>query len=86
MYDLKINPNWTFKDIVNEIKALKLEYEGVLTSFYYFDLHEVVVFKRKTRNAIYSLNFPEWKKDKLWNYMNGFEFFSSLRGIAEREK
>lgn len=85
MYDLKINPDWTFKDIVNNLETLKLQYEGVLASFYYFDLHEVVDFKRKIRNAIYELNFQEWKKDKIWNYMNGFEFLYVLKGIVQRE-
>lgn len=86
MYDLKINPNWTFKDIVNEIKALKLEYEGVLASFSCYEIKDKIKFKRNLRNSFYALGFDEWKKDKLWNYMNGFEFFYVLKRIAEREK
>ncbi len=84
MKDLNINPNWAFKEVVANLKALRDQYEGTLRFFSYLDLHEKVEFKRRTRNAFYSLNFEEWKKDRLWDYMNHYEFYYVLQGIAKR--
>lgn len=86
MYNLEINPNWNFKEVVEHLKALKCEYEDILRFFHYYDLHEQVEFKRRTRDAFYALNLEEWEKDKIWDYMNGFEFHCVLRGIASRRK
>lgn len=84
MKELYINPDWTFKEVVDNLKALRLKYERVLASFYYFDLRMVVEFKRNTRNKFYELKLQEWEKDKIWNYMNGFEYLSVLKGIVGR--
>ena len=83
---LQINPQWSFKEVVENLWTLRDTYESLLASFSYFDLHEKVVFMRKTRNAFYSLNFDDWKKDKIWNYMNHFEYYTTLRDMANRMK
>lgn len=86
MKELNINQNWTFKEVVDNLESLKTDYEGILATFSYFDLHEEVKFRKKTRNKVYSLNLQNWEKDKIWNYMNGFEFLYVLKGIVERRK
>lgn len=85
MKEIVINPQWTFGEIVNNIKEIRDEYYAVLSSLSYFDLHTEVEFKRRTRNAFYSLHIPEWQIDKLWNYMNHYEFYYVLKGIANRQ-
>ena len=82
---LDIDPSWNFNGAVKNIRALRDTYEHFLTLFSYLDLHEEVEFKRRTRNAFYALNLPEWQIDKLWNYMNHFEFYYVLKGIANRQ-
>lgn len=84
-FNLDIDPNWTFSQAVSHLRALRDTYEQFLTLFSYFDLHEEVEFKRRTRNAFYSLNIPEWQIDKIWNYMNHYEFLYVLKGIANRQ-
>ena len=81
---LDINPNWTFDEIVYNIKALRTSYERFLTLFNYFHLKEKAEFIRQTRNNFYSLNMEEWKREKLWNYMNGDELLTTLEEIAKR--
>ena len=83
-FNLDINPEWTFSEVVEHIKALRDNYEQFLALFSYFDLHEEVEFKRRTRDAFYRLNLLEWQKDKLWNYMNHYEYLYVLKGIANR--
>ena len=85
LFNLDINPNWTFSEVVDNLKTLRDKYEDFLRFFNYFDLHSEVEFKRRTRNAFYSLNIPEWQIDKLWNYMNHFEFYYVLKSIANRQ-
>lgn len=86
MNELNIDTNWNFEQAVNNLKALREQYEGILSSFLYFQLHEKVEFKRRTRDAFYSLNCQEWQMNKLWEYMNGNEYLYVLKGIVKRQK
>ena len=78
---ISINKNWNYREIVNNLKEIKDEYWKKLAFFSYFDLHEKVVYMRNMRNSIYALNFEEWKKDKIWDYMNGYEFLYVLKRL-----
>ena len=68
--NLYIDPNWNYKQILSNLKTLRHDYEGVLASFSYFQLHDKVLFTYEIKTAIYSLNFETWRKDRIWEYMN----------------
>ena len=70
MENFYISPDWTFKDIMQYIEALKTQFLGVLASFSCFDIREEVKFIAECKFKIYSLQFEVWKKDKLWEYIN----------------
>ena len=76
--ELKVNQNWTFEEVVNNIRALRKSYEDILCSFSYFQLRDKVKFKMQFRNEIYSLNLEEWQKNKIWDFLNHNEFYTSL--------
>ena len=78
---MEINQNWNFKEIVGVLKSLKEQYWEKVRSFSYFDLHEKVVFMRNFRDEIYKLDFEEWKKDKIWDYINNYEFLYVLKRL-----
>ena len=78
---MEINQDWNFKEIVSVLKRLKEQYWKKVRSFSYFDLHEKVVYMRKFRNDIYKLDFEEWKKDKIWDYINNYEFLYVLKRL-----
>lgn len=86
MKNLYINQNWTFEEAVNNLKTLKIEYEGILASFSYFQLHDKVEFLRKTKESFYSLKLKEWEINKLWEYMNGYEFLYVLKQMVIERK
>ncbi len=86
MKEIYVNPNWTFKETVEHLKTLKTQYEEILASFSCFELRKEVNFKVHTKRQFYSLKFEEWKRDKLWNYMNGYEFLYVIKNIADRCK
>lgn len=78
---MEINQDWNFKEIVSVLKSLKEQYWEKVRSFSYFDLHEKVVYMRNFRDEIYKLDFEEWKKDKIWDYINNYEFLYVLKRL-----
>lgn len=81
---LQVNSNWTFKEIIIKVKALKQNYDDVLASFSYFNLHKKIEIMKKFRDSIYALNFEEWKKDRLWDYLNDYLSYEELILIARK--
>lgn len=83
-----INPNWTFRELVRNVKSLKQQYVFCLDFFSFDYTYEELKYKnsiiRETKQKIYALNMEEWRKDKVWEYMNGYEFYSTLRYLVER--
>lgn len=57
--------NITFKQFIESAKVLKDNFECLLTPF----------FRPKAircwKTMVYSLDMVEWKRDKIWNYLNG---------------
>lgn len=60
-----INPEWNFKEVVENIEVIKSKTWDIIASFSSFEIKKQVKFKRQLRNSIYSLNFEEWKKDRV---------------------
>lgn len=65
--------NWTFDFIVANREVIKSIYKDFVTSFSYFSQHDKVVFMRQVKTQVYSLKFEEWKKDKIWKFINGLD-------------
>lgn len=65
-----INPSWNYKEIVANIKTLRLQYQEALTSFNY--IQDENNFIRETRNNLYILHIEEFQKDRIWEYINGY--------------
>jgi len=78
---LYINPNWNYKQILSNLKTLRHDFEDALASFSSFELHEKVLFVYEIKNAIYSLNFEYWKKDRIWEYLNNDLSFAILQNF-----
>ena len=86
MENLVVNKNWTFEETVKNIEALKSQYCDILASFSCYEIKDKVNFMRNSRNSFYSMNLKTWEIDKLWEYMNDFEFLYVLKDIAKRRK
>lgn len=81
-----VNPNWTYRESVEHIQALKDEYQRILSSFSVWQKREWAEFIASTRKQFYKLNLMEWQKDNLWNCMNGNFPYSYLVRSASRYK
>lgn len=60
-----INPDWTFKEVVENIEVIKSQTEDIIASFSSFEIKKQVKFKQQLRNKIYLFNFETWKKDRI---------------------
>lgn len=79
-----VNIDTKFDDVVLNIKTLKENYNRSLASFRYFEKKQLIEYKKSIRNNVYSLQFEEWKKDKIWDFLNGFEEFETLENLIKR--
>jgi len=86
MKELFIDPSWTYRQAVKNIKPLKDEYQGILSSFSLWQTKEWAYFIRSTRDSFYKLNLLEWQIDNLWKYMNGFMPYYVLKRSSLRYK
>ena len=68
--NLHIDPSWSFKQIVINFTKIKAEFDGKLSAFSYFKLHDKVLFLKDVKNLIYSLPLQTWQKNKIWDCLN----------------
>lgn len=60
-----IDPNSTFKEIVDNIEVIKSHVMDTIASFSSFDVKKQLQFQRELRNQIYALNFELWKRERI---------------------
>ena len=53
------------KEFLQNCEAIKSQYEEFLSPLFNFEKI------RQWKNVVYSLDIPEWKQDKVWEYLNG---------------
>ena len=60
-----INPDSTFREIVDNIEVIKSHIRETIASFSSFDIKKQLQFQREIRNQIYALNFELWKRERI---------------------
>jgi len=85
-YDIYVDPTWTYRQAVSNLKALRLQYREALASFSLWETKEWASFIRTTRDKFYTLNLLEWQIDNLWKYMNGYIPLISVQRSSLRYK
>lgn len=65
---MNINPSWKYNEVVDNLRALKNQYQEILTSFLY--VRDKIKFIRDIKDQLYALKFDENKIDHIWEYMN----------------
>ena len=63
--EIYIDPNSTFKEIVDNIETIKSYVRGTIVSFSSFEIKKQLQFQRELRNQIYALNFELWKRERI---------------------
>ena len=68
----ELSANWKFKDIQDNIEAIKTQYEDILSSFSYVQLKERGIMLHKIRRQVFDYgNIQYWQRERLWEVMNG---------------
>jgi len=80
-----INASWDFREAVNNIKAIKDKYTSLLSSFSIYECKQKGIMIHEVRKEIYELQFEEWKKDKLWEFMNGDIPYILLKSLIRQK-
>lgn len=76
---MDVYENMTYKESVLLVDLIKQDYEALTLFFDTSDNRkELLRQKYSIKKQIYSLNFEEWKKDKLWEYINDDVEYSQL--------
>ena len=78
-----INPEWTFKEVVENIEVVKSQTEGIIASFSSFEIKKQLKFKKHLRNKIYSLKFEEWKKDRIIECIYGYFEINKIKQMIK---
>lgn len=73
------NDSYTFEDIINNLREIKDDYDKILSSFLWYEIKERNNFIKEIKDKIYLLKTFEWKKNLIWNYMNGYEYYYVLK-------
>lgn len=66
----------TFKEVIENIEALKDKYDLAFMSLFNYELIH------KWKEFIYSFNLKEWQKDRVWECLNDDITINELRYIA----
>lgn len=68
---VRLDENWTFKDIKNNIEALKNQYVGLLASFSYFEKKQRnMIIQRSKANIMNFRKIQIWQRERLWEVLN----------------
>lgn len=60
-----IDPDSTFREIVDNIEAIKSHVRDTIASFSSFDIKKQLQFQKELRNQIYALKFELWKRERI---------------------
>ena len=78
-----INPEWTFKEFVENIEVVKSQTEGIIASFSSFEIKKQIKFKKQLRDKIYSFNFEIWKKDRILECVYNYFDIKELKKMCD---
>lgn len=63
--------NWKFKDVQENIEALKSQYNGVLVLFLWHQVKEKTQMMHNIRQQILNYeNIQYWQRERLWEVLN----------------
>ena len=65
METIFIDPNSSFKEVVENIEVIKSHVRDTIASFSSFDIKKQLQFQRELRNQIYALKFELWKRERI---------------------
>ena len=83
---MRINENWNFRELIDNLETLKKEYDEWLVFFLSCQNNSKVInaYRRYVRDRFYSMNLKEWQIDVCWEYMNDYKEYQDIVRIIKR--
>lgn len=79
--EVYIDPDSTFREIVDNIEVIKSHVRDNIASFSSFEIKQQLKFKQDLRNQIYALNFELWKRERILETIYDYYPIRKLKGI-----
>lgn len=81
-----IEGSWTFEQTVANIETLRNYYRVLLTSFSILERKKRIKACRDFKKQVYSLHFDEYKRNRIWKYINDeIEYEELTQGLKDEE-
>jgi len=82
-----LDSNWKFKNIQDNIEAVKTQYEDILSSFSYFEMKKRGNVLHKMRQEVFKFdNIEYWQRERLWEVLNGDFEIEKFRRLCRKWK
>lgn len=66
-----LNSDWKFKNIQENISAIKTQYNGLLLPFLYFQVKSKTRVIHEIRQEVFGFNnIQYWQRERLWEVLN----------------
>lgn len=66
-----LESSWRFKDIKDNIEAVKVKYDGLLLPFLYFQVKSKTRVIHEIRQEVFGFNnIQYWQRERLWEVLN----------------
>lgn len=66
-----LNCDWKFKDVQNNVEAIKTQYEDVLSSFLCYETKEKTETLKAIKKEVFKFtNLQYWQRERLWEVLN----------------
>lgn len=80
---LDLREDWKFKDVKENVEALVVQFEDILSPFLCFQSEERLKVMRRIRKQVFEYeNILYWQRERLWEVLNGYfevEKFKSIQ-------
>ncbi len=69
---IELCDSWKFRDVQENIEAIKTQYEGGLSSFLCYQIKERGIALHNMRQKVFGYeNIQYWQRERLWEVLNG---------------
>ena len=67
---MQLERNWTYREVMRNMKQVRKEYLLICSTFDYEHLHNRVEYRRSIKKIVYSYPFSEKNRNIIWHSLN----------------
>lgn len=85
---MNIEEQWDYETFIKHIRDIRDRYEETYMGFNIYDVTEFgkrIAYRRRTKNAIYSLPYDRECKDNIWLYLHREIGIETLKNVKNKK-